>query len=395
MPHPRVSPRALVARGRAPVTTFGAAFDGRRNAFTLTRWLLAVGVIVSHTFAVTGWHDFKDPFATLARYQTDLGQLAVCGFFVLSGFLVAKSFEHSPNALIFLWRRALRVLPAFWLSLILVAFVIAPLLWTHDGHSLSSYWSLRPSPWHYVTTNAWVTINQWSIGPVLQHSGFAASGHLPALNGSLWTLIYEVKCYVVLAALGALGLLRYRRVIVGLVGILFAVQMAHVVAPTYATKLLPAFFDNSVAFLPFTFFVGVAAYLYRNELVHRDAYAVTAALVTTWSLHYQGFATIGLLAFAYLVLWFVLRVDASWFDRRVGDPSYGTYVYAFPLHVLLADYGLRAYHAHPFAHALVVTIVAAVAAATVAGWLSWWLFEKHLQRFKNPRWLVRGSRRAF
>lgn len=57
----------------------------------------------------------------------ELGNWAVNGFFVISGFLIAGSRARSrwwP----YLWRRALRIFPAYWVALIVVAFLAAPLV---------------------------------------------------------------------------------------------------------------------------------------------------------------------------------------------------------------------------------------------------------------------------
>ena len=139
--------------------TFGDLFNPRNNALTLSRFLLAVAVVVSHSFPLGGI-SFPEPLVHFSRGQIDAGSLAVDGFFILSGIPITRSYESTKNFLSFAWRRALRILPALWASLALVAFVFAPLAWVHEHHTFASYWGItHDSPWHYLTSNALVNIN--------------------------------------------------------------------------------------------------------------------------------------------------------------------------------------------------------------------------------------------
>ena len=57
--------------------------------------------------------------------QASLGSLAVGGFFAISGYLIAKS-GMSSDVVQFMWRRILRIFPAYWLVLLVTAFLIGP-----------------------------------------------------------------------------------------------------------------------------------------------------------------------------------------------------------------------------------------------------------------------------
>lgn len=69
----------------------------------------------SHAYPLTGsGGDWLERFTGLVSF----GRLAVNAFFIISGFLIAQSYDRSKRISLFLWSRALRVYPGFF-SLVL------------------------------------------------------------------------------------------------------------------------------------------------------------------------------------------------------------------------------------------------------------------------------------
>ena len=134
-------------------------------------------------------------------------QVAVDGFFVLSGFLVVRSWTRRPNTVTFVRARLSRLLPGLWLCLVVTAFVIAPMA---EANRIGLTEQL-----HYVGSNAGVLVTEWGIG---------ASKPIDGWNLSLWSLSWELACYAGVVVLGLGGALR-TRVLVGLV-VIFWVWMA-------------------------------------------------------------------------------------------------------------------------------------------------------------------------
>lgn len=368
--------------------TFGELFNPKNNALTLTRFLLAVAVVCSHSFPLGGIVR-HEPLAAFSRGQVDFGSLAVDGFFILSGILITRSYESTKNFLSFAWRRALRILPALWASLALVALVFGPLAWVHEHHTFSSYWSIsQDSPWHYLTSNALVSVNQWNIGHLLGCTPFAKSGAVTAWNGSLWTLIYEVKCYVIVGVLGLLGLLRRRRFVAGMALFFFIVHVARVIAPAAAPMVFPMSTFSTAWY--FMFFLGATMWLYRDSLPLDDRYAIAALFLMVLTMRHRGFEILGVAAFGYALVWWITRVKVSTFER-FGDPSYGTYVYAFPIQMLLAEFGWNHLHGFSSGTGSLIYVALSVLFSVTAGYLSWWLLEKQAMKLKAlyPRFAKR------
>ena len=101
--------------------TLGQVFDPRANALNAWRLALALGVIVWHSWVLTGRP--APPFA-LNQFAT---QAFVDGFFAISGFLIPASWLGNPRLRDYFLARGLRILPGMWVCLFVTAFVIAPI----------------------------------------------------------------------------------------------------------------------------------------------------------------------------------------------------------------------------------------------------------------------------
>src|SRR5258705_13033251 len=107
-------------------STFAAAGRSRNNTFDFLRLALAMPVLVSHCYPLTQGNNDREPLSQLTGGNEDLGRVAVAGFFILSGFLIANSWAGSLGLLDFLRRRALRIYPGFIAAVLFTSFVIGP-----------------------------------------------------------------------------------------------------------------------------------------------------------------------------------------------------------------------------------------------------------------------------
>lgn len=354
-------------------------FVGRSNSLGFLRWLFAAMVVVDHSFPLGGFHHGVDPTWGWTRGQDSLGGIAVAGFFIISGFLVSRSWFTSGNAGRFIWRRFLRIFPAFWICLVVTATLFAALAWRHEHGGIAGVFSVHhESPVHYVTSNFWLQMNQYNIAGLLTRTPLSKTGYPIGWDGSLWTLIYEFKCYLLLAVLGFAGLLRRRIVVVVLTILAYLATISWQINPAWAAKLLPILIDPFVARFSFLFFLGVLITLYADRIIIDDRLGVLALIVATLTLHNGGWLALGYFAFAYATIWLAIRLPLAWFERA-GDFSYGTYIWAFPLQMLLAEYGL-------YRHGETIFIFASLAVATGAAALSWHLVEKRALRLKDLKW---------
>lgn len=113
-------------------------------------------------------------------------KLAISGFFVISGFLIAKSYEKNPSLIIYFWKRVKRIVPAYFTVIMFCAIF----LWFVSQLSFSDYFS-DVQFWKYLIAN--LSFQNY-IEPCLPN---VFEGNLIcAVNGSLWTIKIEEGFYL-------------------------------------------------------------------------------------------------------------------------------------------------------------------------------------------------------
>jgi len=322
--------------------TFDQAFNPRNNAFGFLRHTLAVLVIFSHTFPLGGFG--LDSLAVFTGGRYAIGSLSVGLFFVLSGFLICRSASTSGSIPRFLWNRFLRIFPGYWVCLLVCAFVFAPLM------AFAEFSTLKPlfvasgnSPQSFVMSNATLLHwNEFSIGGILfirPNSIAGLLGQNPVrgvFNGSLWSLPFEVTCYLAVALLAAVGVLRRARVVVlGLFAGLWGLYAFDCVNPEGFRQSFP-YPGMQLLILVSTFFsAGSVCFLYREKIPHSTVVFAISLIALAVSLPAGVFGLVAPVALTYAFLWLAFTLPFARFDTK-GDFSYGTYIYAYPVQQGLA-----------------------------------------------------------
>lgn len=326
-----------------------------RNALDLLRLSAAWMVLFSHQFALLG---FQEPL-WLGRYSW--GELGVGIFFFLSGGLVWGSWCRDPHLMRFFARRCLRIFPALAVVVALSVLLLGPWLTTLGW---TDYWQ-ADGTWRYFKT---VLLNNQKGLPGV----FEANPLADAVNGSLWSLGPEFLAYVVLALVATLlsGWRKDRTVFI-LLGVMLALLTGYV----WKNGQSKPHFEVLVLF-------GWGACWEQWRALRRQGGSlswptwVLAVLLFLLGLGLSGGVSrlILLLNVALLVSW---AHRLSWGHRalgRLGDLSYGMYIYAFPVQQTLIHWFPQW---HWGLHLLVATILTMVLA-----WLSWHGIEKLALRFK-------------
>lgn len=338
-------------------------FDPRRNHLSTIRLALAMTVAVTHAMDIGFGHQ-----PTIGAMN--LGDLAVDAFFVLSGFLLVGSYLRLNSIRRYVWHRFLRIMPAFWVCLLVMAFVVAPLIAWLQGRSALSVFAGPQSAFDFLLANAFLLIRQFGI------TGLPADvPQANVLNGSLWTLFYEALCYAAVIVLGLLGALRRRPVIaLTVVGLLWAATALNAFGPQVISQ-------ERILRFTFLFLIGSVMYLYAGRIpVRTGLAAASAVLLTTALVWIPDYRTVATPALAYLCLWLtVIRPPAT---NSRSDYSYGLYVFHAPiLQVLAVTDTMRL--GEP------VFILLGVTLAFGAAVLSWVTVERPALRFKDATWLTR------
>jgi peptidoglycan/LPS O-acetylase OafA/YrhL len=344
--------------------------ERRDNNYNLLRFLAAALVIYSHSFPMSGAG--SDPLERLVGFS--FGHLAVDVFFVISGFLVTSSLLSRRDLRSFAVARAHRLFPVLIVGAFGCAFVVGP---TQTSLPLSTYLA-HPGTWRFALQNSL----PWPFGVCYTLPGVFA--HVPvrgAVNGSLWSLPWELSMYVTLAGLGALaytgrrvlGEHALRRVLLG-IGIVATAGFT-----LYEGFDLPYEFHVSQSLRLTSLFFGGASLLVladRVRLSGRLALLALVLLVADFLLP-RPFMAVYAIALTYLVIWFAYAPTGPLMAyNRVGDYSYGTYVYAFPIGQCVAARFPGAGPGTILLLALPITLAFAIP--------SWHLLEERMLRLK-PR----------
>lgn len=345
----------------------------RANSFTFLRLVLALAVVFGHSFPLGGFG--SDPFYWLCGGRLAIHELALQCFFILSGYLLMGSLALQPSLGRFALRRCFRIFPGYWVALLVAALGVAPAVIAHLYPGRFSYGASLVAgeidAAHYLARNALLWAGQVAIPPL-----FYGNPMVGIVNGSLWTIFYEALCYAALALAAACGVLRRRNLVLGLFAALYLPSVVHAVLPfpvvSFATEWERIF---SIAFHPagpnlaLPFAAGVAAhFLLRGRPAWNPRWCCIALAAFAVSLPLGAGRVFGPLVLPYLLISLGEKLPFQKWER-VGDFSYGIYIYAFLIQQSLTQYGVnrRGYAAY---------LAASLALSIVAGVLSWFLIER-------------------
>jgi peptidoglycan/LPS O-acetylase OafA/YrhL len=316
------------AAGGAEAVTLRDLLVRHALALNLIRLVLALLVFADHAYVLGGYGDGIS-WPTGGRLTT-FGSFAVGAFFALSGLLVTMSgIRRTPFE--FLRSRFLRIVPAYATVVILSALVLAPLVWRDVHGSLNGFWTTQPGgPLGYVIHNLRFPLDfQYGINDVfLTTTPYGQESGSSVINGSLWTLPVEVRCYLLalfVVVIGrGLGITRTAVVALGFVCALLALGRT---APEIAAQITPPWLANTLwqemtaAFLVGAV-IGSRAHVLR---VTRPVIGVAALVYVLASL--QGgttFRTVGLGSLAILLPVLAARLPVARLRVFHHDLSYGT-----------------------------------------------------------------------
>ena len=161
---------------------------GKDNNFNLIRFIASMAVLVSHSYAI---HFGSSEYEPLTReLGRSLGSFAVDVFFITSGFLIYASLNRATYIQDYALSRVLRIFPGLIVMTALTVFVLGPI--TTDLSPMNYFSSLQT--WEYAIKNSvLLTRVEYELPGVFTDNPLG-----PAVNGSLWSLPFELYMYITL-----------------------------------------------------------------------------------------------------------------------------------------------------------------------------------------------------
>ena len=348
------------------------------NNIGFLRLCFASLVIVGHAPEMVYGDRTREPLTRLF-HTLSLGEVSVDAFFLLSGYLITKSMVRTERCLPFLERRALRIYPAFIVASLISVFLLGPLVG-------AEVWTSLPT-----TIARMLLLREPGVYP----GQFPGLHTYPLLNGSLWTISYEFRCYILVALLGIVGCLRHRGLFLSITAAMLLIsvlatfpEFSNLVShldENSAVRLLIIRLSDAVRLVPI-FMVGACWFLYESEMKKYVSarIALFFAILCCFSLYEDPhFAELGLTIFGGVTLYWVAfkaeigplqKINDKW------DISYGTYLYGWPIAIYIV---WKFQDVSPWAVAAV-----SLPLALLAGAASWWGLErwtKDLVRSRSTR----------
>lgn len=325
------------------------------NNFGLLRLCFALLVAFTHSFFFVDGNSSREPMIRLF-HNLSLADVSVDGFFLISGYLVTKSYLQSKSGFEYLGKRVLRIYPGY-----IAACGVSLVIGAIAGGKFPK-----------------VDIQSILIGfiGILFFRGVQlkdAFSHVPlhGINGSLWSIAYEFRCYVSLIFLGYLGMFRNRYLVAGLT--LLLVIACCILSDTPPQSNVDWFFgdryDNVHCFA--LFLTGSTFYLLGDRVQLNGKYVIASLISLTALLAFKNSATAALALFGgYAIFWFALRGPKGWFSKALNktDLSYGFYLYAWPVGNLIEWFRPAISVWRLFLYTIVVSLALA--------YLSWKTIEK-------------------
>lgn len=339
------------------------ACDRRPSGFDYLRLSLAILVVFSHTATVSyGMGYTIELFNGPARV---LNGLILPMFFALSGFLVAGSLERCRTIVSFLGLRFIRLIPALAVETVLAALVIGTIF-------------TKLNMFEYFSDPLFVRYGLNIVGHVqFVLPGVFLDNPIPStVNGQLWTLPYELKCYALISIIVLIGAASHRLLFLSVVVILNIALVLYKISlgSMQIVPIVPG------VILVLCFLYGISFYLYRGVIVWSGKIFFACAILALVFLlpNLRPFGDYAVPVFAtYMTVYIGLLQPKRVKALLTGDYSYGIFLYGYPVQqAVIAAMGESGHHWY-------MNFIVSMPIIFVVAALSWWFVEKPSLRLRK------------
>lgn len=331
-----------------------------KNNFDFLRLLFAILVVIHHCYPIAGVSE-QDPLYYYSNHSLSFSYLGVRGFFVISGYLIFQSLFRSKNILDYLVKRMLRIYPALIVVLILSVFFCS---FVYEGTWFSYF--KNKSMWTYIPINLSLIKLQYAIKGVFENNPLKG-----AINGSLWTIIYEISMYLFIIPFLLIKNLSQKNKTYILLIVLIVLYIARFSFTKYSHLHIGAlsfgqWIHFSILFMSGAFLsvVNIEKFKYRYWLL----VICTILFFVTISQPYFDTLQYIIMPLMVIIIGAASLRGINSIGEKFGDVSYGVYIYGFPIQQFLMYY---------FSLSIAGLLLLSIPLSIFFGWLSWHLIEKN------------------
>lgn len=328
------------------------------NNFNFLRLLLAYIVVIFHSMALSGC---KYPLAKLFN-----GHIAVCGFFIISGFLIIRSCWSSNSLKEYFIKRCKRLLPAYFLVIIMCIFLLS----FFSNLPAIDYFKSPQLLKYFLSNILFMNFLQPSLpGVFLENS-------LQAVNGSLWTIKLEISFYIVVPFLAYIinKLKSRKRINIFLVCIYVFGYIYNFICLYISKKIGDRFIGELAHQLPGFiqyFAVGIFCVINYDFVRKYDKYMIIPGIIIVSIYYITGNEYLLPIGLGIIIMFLAFNFKKLNSIGKNGDYSYGVYIFHFPIIQLLVSTGYFYLNKN-------ITLLIVIGVVFSISYLSWNLLEKKI-----------------
>ncbi|WP_461044009.1 acyltransferase family protein [Spirosoma harenae] len=335
----------------------------QKNNFDFIRFVLAFVVLLRHLVELME----ENRISWLQKYLDSYS--AVTGFFIISGYLITKSYKNSDRLSSYLQKRVRRILPAY-IVFVLLATIFFSL---SSDLSLIGYFTSKQLYSYFLSNLFFLNFLQ----PTLP--GVFVTNPQPAINGALWTIKVEVLFYLSLPILLYYTdkYRSYNRII--LLAILYTLSLTYKYYLSNSSNDFLLFLSRQTPGFYCYFICGISFYYYRDFYINKNQTLLLILSICIFSLEYSvDLEILRPLCFTVILIYVAYNFPAFNNFGKYGDFSYGIYIYHFPIIQIFIHYNIfDKIKLYPSIVLLIITVL-------FIAILSWNFIEKPwLKRNKN------------
>lgn len=335
----------------------------KKNNFDFLRFLFAIFVVISHSYPLSGNNESFQWIYQITNGQIVLARLGLDGFFIISGYFIYQSLQRSSSLLNYYKKRFLRLFPALFFVLLLTL-ILAPFVYQGD----ITFWK-HPQVLTYLPNN----LSLYNFQPVI--IGIFDNNPYHSINGSLWTIRYEFSLYITLSLLYFFRnnkMLKKQLLLFCFIGLLIIYNFFLF---RFAGSKVLGMIGYEILDLGTFFVCGSVLAAFEFEKINKKWVLPIVVLLSIVSIYLDFYSNIKHIALPMIILLagFTPLPFFSTFGK-IGDMSYGIYIYSFPVQQTLMYF---------FEFNLYELMIWSLIISIIFGYLSWHLIEKRALSYKN------------
>ncbi len=323
------------------------------NNLNILRAFFSLNVLLYHCYALSNSESLKVLNHVLNP------DLAVQGFFIISGFLIQQSYERAKSVKEFYKKRLWRLYPAY-ITIIILSAIIGVFFSNLDFKQYFLSFQL----YKYIGANAiFLNFLQQTLPGVFVNNLFKA------VNGSLWTLKIEVAFYLIVPLIVFLKR-RYRAYILYPFLILISLAYYIITIKIYndSGNELYLFLSRQLPGQLFFFITGAWFLEFKDHCLTKKLLKIIGPFAI-FLLFVNVFVILKIILLPFFVFYIAFLLPSLKYPFYREDISYGLYIYHFPVIQIFVQSGI--FNHQPF-EALFWSLCTSICLAIC----SWKLIEK-------------------